>query len=150
MAMVGIQNKPVNYELAEYIERLESGGALLPDTPENLLEVVGILKSYGVVLDAYSKNLIYMAEHQFLVFFPFFKYFNGDFSFKKLLRHWLITRRKCCFEPIDYSIINPSLKRRFIARRISGCECCRGKSKYGKTLGVSRIASTTCGVKPVG
>jgi CO2 hydration protein len=88
MAMVGIQNKPVNYELAEYIERLESGGALLPDTPENLLEVVGILKSYGVVLDAYSKNLIYMAEHQFLVFFPFFKYFNGDFSFKKLLRHW--------------------------------------------------------------
>ncbi|NJM71251.1 MAG: CO2 hydration protein [Scytonema sp. RU_4_4] len=86
--MVNIKNKPVNYPLSEYIERLELGGALLPDTPENLLEVVGILKSYGVVLDAYSKNLIYVAEHQFLVFFPFFKYFNGDFSYKKLLRHW--------------------------------------------------------------
>ena len=36
-------------------------------TPEtNLLEVVGILKSYGVVLDAYSNNLIYIANHQFL------------------------------------------------------------------------------------
>ncbi|GAB1538819.1 CO2 hydration protein [Scytonema sp. NUACC21] len=87
--MVSITNKPTNnYPLFEYIERLESGGALLPDTPENLLEVVGILKSYGVVLDAYSKNLIYIAENQFLVFFPFFKYFNGDFSFKKLLKHW--------------------------------------------------------------
>jgi CO2 hydration protein len=88
MAMVNIKNKPINYELFQYIERLETGGALLPDTEENLLEVVGILKSYGIVLDAYSKNLIYVAEHQFLVFFPFFKYFNGDFSFKKLFRHW--------------------------------------------------------------
>jgi CO2 hydration protein len=40
-----------------------------------------------VVLDAYSKNLIYIAEHQFLVFFPFFKYFDGDVSFAKLIRH---------------------------------------------------------------
>ncbi|WP_017315572.1 CO2 hydration protein [Mastigocladopsis repens] len=86
--MVAIKDKPANYPLSEYIERLESGGALLPDTPENVLEVVGILKSYGVVLDSYSKNLIYIADHQFLVFFPFFKYFNGEISFNKLLRHW--------------------------------------------------------------
>lgn len=86
--MVSIQNKLDNYPLFEYIQRLESGGALLPDTPGNLVEVVGILKSYGVVLDAYSKNLIYIADNQFLVFFPFFKYFNGELSFKKLLRHW--------------------------------------------------------------
>ncbi|MEC4819564.1 MAG: CO2 hydration protein [Scytonema sp. PMC 1069.18] len=86
--MVKTRNKPTKHPLFEYIERLEAGGALLPDTPENLLEVVGILKSYGIVLDAYSNNLIYVAEHQFLVFFPFFKYFNGEFSFKKLLRHW--------------------------------------------------------------
>ncbi|SRR5579883_1194272 len=71
-----------------YIERLEAGGALLPDSPENVLEVVGILKSYGVVLDAYWRNLLYIAENQFLVFFPFFKYFNGDTSWKRLLRHW--------------------------------------------------------------
>jgi hypothetical protein len=52
------------------------------------MEVVGILKSYGIVLDAYSRNLNYIAEHQFLVFFPFFKYFNGEVSLGKLLRHW--------------------------------------------------------------
>ncbi|MBZ8180701.1 CO2 hydration protein [Oscillatoria salina] len=71
-----------------YIQRLESGQALLNDTPQNLIEVVGILKSYGIILDAYSNNLIYIAEKQFLVLFNFFKYFNGDFSFKKLLIHW--------------------------------------------------------------
>ena len=71
-----------------YIARLLSGQALLPDTPDNLLEVVGILKSYGVVLDAYSINLNYIAEHQFLVLFPFFKYFNGEVTWQKLLRHW--------------------------------------------------------------
>ncbi|MBD2206189.1 CO2 hydration protein [Calothrix sp. FACHB-1219] len=86
--MVTIQNKPYNNPLAEYIKRLQTGEALLADSPENVLEVVGILKSYGVVLDEYSKNLIYIADHQFLVFFPFFKYFNGEFSWQKLFRHW--------------------------------------------------------------
>lgn len=77
-----------NHPLATYIEKLEAGDALLPDSPENVLEVVGILKSYGIVLDAYSRNLIYIAEHQFLELFPFFKYFDGEFSVKKLLQHW--------------------------------------------------------------
>ncbi len=86
--MVNLKKKPQNHPLAEYIKRLQSGEALLSDSPENVLEVVGILKSYGVVIDAYSKNLIYIAEHQFLVFFPFFKYFNGEFSWTKLLHHW--------------------------------------------------------------
>ncbi|MFN6571932.1 CO2 hydration protein [Dendronalium sp. ChiSLP03b] len=86
--MVTIKKKLKKNPLSEYIERLQTGGTLLPDTPENVLEVVGILKSYGVVLDAYSKNLIYIADNQFLVFFPFFKYFNGEVSFSKLLRHW--------------------------------------------------------------
>lgn len=76
------------HPLADIIHRLQTGGALLPDSPENTMEVVGILKSYGVVLDAYSRNLNYIAEHQFLVLFPFFKYFNGDVSLSKLLRHW--------------------------------------------------------------
>ncbi|MEO1094356.1 MAG: CO2 hydration protein [Cyanobacteria bacterium J06638_28] len=83
-APTGIKEHP----LQAYIERLLRAEALLPDNPTNLLEVVGILKSYGVVLDAYAQNLIYIAEHQFLLLFPFFKYFNGDFSFSKLLRHW--------------------------------------------------------------
>jgi len=65
-----------------------------------LIEVVGILKSYGVVLDAYSKNLIYIAENQFLVFFPFFKYFNGQVSWQKLLQHWWHNRIN--FEYAEY------------------------------------------------
>ncbi|GCL36004.1 CO2 hydration protein [Sphaerospermopsis reniformis] len=86
--MVNTKNKPVDHPLNEFIQRLQTGQALLKDSPENVLEVVGILKSYGVVLDAYSQNLIYIAEHQFLVFFPFFKYFNGKVSLSQLLRHW--------------------------------------------------------------
>ncbi|MEA5472507.1 CO2 hydration protein, partial [Spirulina sp. 06S082] len=41
-----------------------------------------------VVLDAYSRNLIYISEEQFLVLFPFFKYFNGQINTQKLLRYW--------------------------------------------------------------
>ncbi len=86
--MVLTQIQPSQHPLADYVHRLESGAALLVDTPQNVVEVVGILKSYGVVLDAYSNNLIYISENQFLVFFPFFKYFNGDVNTSKLFRHW--------------------------------------------------------------
>ena len=75
------------HPLSHYIEQLEAGQALLQDSPQNVLEVVGILKSYGVILDAYSHNLIYIAEHQFLVLFPFFKYFNGQVKLSKLFKH---------------------------------------------------------------
>ena len=50
---------------------LLSGDTLLADTADHLLEVVGILESYGEVLDAYSTNLIYQAERQFLNPFRF-------------------------------------------------------------------------------
>lgn len=86
--MLSLQLDPSKHPLANYIYRLEQGDALLGDSPQNLLEVVGVLKSYGVVLDAYSRNLIYIADHQFLRLFPFFKYFNGDVSTQKLLKHW--------------------------------------------------------------
>ena len=66
-----------SFLVEEYITKLEAGEALLKDSPQNLIEVVGILKSYGVVLDAYSINLCYIANTQFLKLFPFFKYFNG-------------------------------------------------------------------------
>jgi CO2 hydration protein len=79
---------PSTHPLTDLITRLEQGGALLPESPENVVEVVGILKSYGIVLDAYQRNLTYIAEHQFLVLFPFFKYFNGEVTFQKLLKHW--------------------------------------------------------------
>lgn len=87
MNMIG-RTTTAAHPLADIITRLEQGGALLPDSPENVMEVVGILKSYGYVLDAYWRNLIYISEEQFLVLFPFFKYFNGEVSWNKLLRHW--------------------------------------------------------------
>ncbi len=74
--------------LDQLVERLQAGEALLPDTPENLEEVVGILQSYGVVLDAYYRNLLDIAERQFLVLFPFFKYFDGHVTLERLLKHW--------------------------------------------------------------
>lgn len=80
------QLDPSKHPLADFIHRLEAGDTLLKDSPENVLEVVGVLKSYGVVLDAYSRNLIYIADHQFLVLFPFFKYFNGKVNPGKLLK----------------------------------------------------------------
>ncbi len=71
----------------EYIQRLEQGEALLNDSPQNLIEVVGILKSYGVVLDAYSNNLCYIANTQFLKLFPLFKYFNGKVTPERIARN---------------------------------------------------------------
>lgn len=79
--------KPSAHPLSAYIDLLESGKALLPDSTENVVEVVGVLKSYGIVLDAYSRNLNYIAEEQFLVLFPFFKYFNGEVTLPKLMRY---------------------------------------------------------------
>ena len=93
--------KPSNSALiAEYIQKLERGEALLQDSAENLLEVVGILKSYGVVLDAYSVNLCYIANTQFLVLFPFFKYFNGEINSGKLARY--IWQDRINFEYAEY------------------------------------------------
>jgi CO2 hydration protein len=79
---------PSPHPLAQILYRLEAGKALLPNSPENVLEVVGVLKSYGHVLDAYQINLTYIADHQFLVLFPFFKYMNGEITPQKLMKHW--------------------------------------------------------------
>ncbi|MGI0491673.1 CO2 hydration protein [Alkalinema pantanalense CENA528] len=70
------------------IQRLEQGQSMLPDSPTNVIEVVGILESYGHVLNAYEINLRYIADQQFLVLFPFFKYMNGDVTWPRLLKHW--------------------------------------------------------------
>ena len=45
MVETTIKSKSKKHPLAEYIERLLSGDALLPDTPDNLIEVVGVLHS---------------------------------------------------------------------------------------------------------
>ncbi|PSB53811.1 CO2 hydration protein, partial [Chamaesiphon polymorphus] len=76
------------HRFAIYIDRFYQGQSFLPDNPTNVKEVVGILDSYGYVLDAYQKNLQYIADREFLNLFPFFKYFDGNVSFDRLLKHW--------------------------------------------------------------
>jgi CO2 hydration protein len=75
------------HRFANYIDRFYNGQSLLPDTPNNVKEVVGILDSYGYVLDAYQKNLQHIADREFLEVFPFFKYFNDGVSVNQLVKH---------------------------------------------------------------
>lgn len=75
------------HRLAPFIDRFYSGQSLLPDNPQNVQEVVGILDSYGQVLDAYQKNLLHISDREFLNIFPFFKYFNDGVSINQLIRH---------------------------------------------------------------
>lgn len=79
--MVQAPNKPVTklppskHEFAEVIHRLEAGGAMIPDTPENLMQIIAIWKAYAVPMDFYWRDLLYIAERVFLHPLPFFKYF---------------------------------------------------------------------------
>ena len=66
---------PSNHEFADIIYRLEAGGSMLPDTPENLMQIIGIYKAYAVPMDFYWRDLLYIAERVFLDPLPFFKYF---------------------------------------------------------------------------
>jgi len=63
------------HEFADIIHRLEAGGAMLPDTPENLMQIIGIYKAYAVPMDFYWRDLLYIAERVFLNPIPAFKYF---------------------------------------------------------------------------
>jgi len=85
---------------AELEEKLLAGVPLLDDTSDHLLQVVDVLESYGEVLDAYSINLLYQAERQFLNPFPVFRYFDGDLNPAKLWRHLIHDRIN--FEYAEY------------------------------------------------
>ncbi|MFN9934029.1 MAG: CO2 hydration protein, partial [Cyanobacteriota bacterium] len=39
---------PSTHRYADVIHRLEAGGSMLPDTPENLMQIIGIYKAYAV------------------------------------------------------------------------------------------------------
>lgn len=66
---------PSQHEFADIIHRLEAGGAMLPDTEENLMQIIGIYKAYAIPMDFYWRNLLYIAERVFLNPIPAFKYF---------------------------------------------------------------------------
>ena len=66
---------PSTHEFADIIHRLEAGGSMLPDTSENLMQIIGIYKAYAVPMDFYWRDLLYIAERVFLNPLPAFKYF---------------------------------------------------------------------------
>ena len=73
----------------ELIRRLLTDTPLLKDTPDHLLQVVNVLESYGLVLDAYSRNLVDQGQKQMLNPFPVFRFFHEGFSLKRLWDHLL-------------------------------------------------------------
>jgi CO2 hydration protein len=66
---------PSQHPHANVIHRLEAGGSMLPDTPENLMQIIGIYKAYAVPMDFYWRDLLYIAERVFLNPLAFDKYF---------------------------------------------------------------------------
>jgi CO2 hydration protein len=84
----------------ELQQRLLAGETLLAESANHVMQVVDVLESYGIVLDAYSRNLIYQAEFQFLNPFPLFKYLDGDHSLGKIWRH--LNHDRINFEYAEY------------------------------------------------
>ena len=84
----------------ELIRRLLSDTPLLKDTPDHLLQVVNVLESYGIVLDAYSKNLVDQGQKQLLNPFPVFRFFHEGFNLQRLWDHLLGDRIN--FEYAEY------------------------------------------------
>ncbi|MCT0219749.1 CO2 hydration protein [Synechococcus sp. CS-1329] len=69
---------PSTHPFAEVVQRLEAGGSMLPDSPENLMQIIGIYKAYAVPMDFYWRDLLYIAERVFLNPLPAFKYFPSQ------------------------------------------------------------------------
>jgi len=84
----------------ELQQLLLTGATLLGESEEHRIEVVDVLHSYGEVLDAYSRNLIYQAESQFLNPLPIFRFLDGDLSLGKIWRH--LCHDRINFEYAEY------------------------------------------------
>ncbi|MDA0257778.1 MAG: carbon dioxide transporter, partial [Cyanobacteria bacterium] len=91
---------PVLPDEEELIRRLLSDTPLLKDTPDHLLQVVNVLESYGLVLDAYSKNLVDQGQKQLLNPFPVMRFFHEGLNPKRLWQHLLGDRIN--FEYAEY------------------------------------------------
>ena len=91
---------PVLPDQEELIKRLLSDTPLLADTQDHLVQVVNVLETYGIVLDAYSKNLVDQGEKQLLNPFPIFRFFHEGLTPKRLWDHLLGDRIN--FEYAEY------------------------------------------------
>ena len=91
---------PVLPNQEELIQRLLSDTPLLADTQDHLIQVVNVLETYGIVLDAYSKNLVDQGEKQLLNPFPIFRFFHEGLTPRRLWDHLLGDRIN--FEYAEY------------------------------------------------
>jgi CO2 hydration protein len=91
---------PVLPDQEELIQRLLSDTPLLADTQDHLIQVVNVLETYGIVLDAYSKNLVDQGEKQLLNPFPIFRFFHEGLTPQRLWDHLLGDRIN--FEYAEY------------------------------------------------
>ena len=91
---------PILPDQEELIRRLLSDTPLLADTNDHLVQVVNVLESYGLVLDAYSKNLVDQGEKQMLNPFPVLRFFHEGFNPKRLWTHLMGDRIN--FEYAEY------------------------------------------------
>ena len=91
---------PVLPDQEELIQRLLSDSPLLADTQDHLVQVVNVLETYGIVLDAYSKNLVDQGEKQLLNPFPIFRFFHEGLTPQRLWNHLLGDRIN--FEYAEY------------------------------------------------
>ncbi|MEN9246294.1 MAG: CO2 hydration protein, partial [Thermostichales cyanobacterium SRBZ-1_bins_19] len=78
---------PSTHPLADIVHRLEAGGAMLPDTPENLMQIIGLYKAYAVPMDFYWRDLLYIGEQVFVDPFAFFKFIIPE-EYLKLHNHY--------------------------------------------------------------
>ena len=91
---------PVLPDQEELIQRLLNNTPLLADTPDHLLQVVNVLESYGIVLDAYSKNLVDQGDKQLLNPFPVMRFFHEGITPQRIWDHLLGDRIN--FEYAEY------------------------------------------------
>lgn len=73
---------PSTHEFSQIIHRLEAGGAMLPDTPGNLMQIIGIYKAYAVPMDFYWRDLLYIAEQVFFKSLTIFKILHSSRIFR--------------------------------------------------------------------
>ena len=68
-------------------EQLLNDIPLLAETHEHVFQVVGVLESYGIVLDAYSRNLVDQGKRQLLNPLPILRFFHEGLSITRLWQH---------------------------------------------------------------
>ncbi|GCE64274.1 CO2 hydration protein [cyanobiont of Ornithocercus magnificus] len=84
----------------QLVERLLNDVALLSETQDHVFQVVGVLESYGIVLDAYSRNLIDQGKRQLFNPFPVLRFFHEGLNPVRLWEHLLGDRIN--FEYAEY------------------------------------------------